>query len=118
MLALLTAATFPRPTLYDSYIALESTSISTKVPYFWTSIPWEGEGGLLQIAMSTGIINAKMEHGYTGINLNFADEQYVFKLPDQEHYEIKADSCCAVVCPCTILIWQALYPLFRTTNNV
>lgn len=66
--------------------------------------------------MSTGIINAKMEHGYTGINLNFADEQYVFAAY-QKHCENPADSCCAAVCHCIILTSQTLCPLFRIFNG-
>lgn len=88
---------FYRPTLYDSYIAVESSMVSTKLPYFWTNIPWDGPGGLLEIARSTGIINAKMEHGYTGINLNYADEQYVGAMA--KHKTVHLELTVPIACP-------------------
>lgn len=106
---------FYRPTLYDSYIAVESSMVSTKLPYFWTSIPWEGPGGLLEIARSTGIFNAKMEHGYSGINLNYADEQYV---KAKRHFEWTIDLMLVTVFHSDIPTSPARFQPFHTTNSV
>ena len=77
------------PTLRSSFIPMPSESVTSKIPYFMTNLPWAGPSGLMYIGREVGISNAVLS-GWPGINPDYGDAGMPVTYPDLDPATVPA----------------------------
>lgn len=73
------------PVLTSGVIPMQSTDVSTVIPWFLTNIPWDDSpSGWINIARSTGVLKALRED-WTGIDQSYLDHHVPLTVADLAH---------------------------------
>lgn len=107
------------PVLTSGRIPMQSTDLSTVIPWFLTNIPWDDSpSGWINIARSTGVLKAMREE-WTGIDPSYLDHHVPLTvadlaqpIPAAPYYQARVfhmdNACWSGGCP-TIQAWGSNY---------